>query len=329
MPRRSPSPPAWSSALRPFPRRWRTELATALTDGGGRLPAETVARLGRELQLTPRALMVRLLPLAQAYAVAPVSHYPVGAVAAGRIERGAAAPALYFGANLEIPGVALSFTVHAEQSAVNHAWLHGERGLSALAVSAAPCGYCRQFLHELPQAGALPLILPAANRAGCTVRPLRRFLPQAFGPVDLGVQGGLMDPTAAAPTLRLAPAAARDPLAAAALAAAQNSYAPYPTDRVGQFSGVALQLADGRIFPGRYAGNAAYNPSLSPLESALAFLRLSVPLAAQPRIVRCVLVEVPTLASQRSATAAVLAACAPGVPLEYHAASIVGGRKGA
>lgn len=287
---------------------------------GGMLPAETVARLLTELKVDTGTLMLRLLPVAQAYAQVPVSHYPVGAVAAGLLARGERCPNLYLGANLEIAGVALSFTVHAEQSATNHAWLHGEPGLSALAVSAAPCGYCRQFLHELSTAHTLSLLLPSGNKAGYTVTPLAHLLPQAFGPVDLGVQGGLMDPTLASPRLAIDASAAKDELAAAALAAARRSYAPYPTDRSGQFSGVALQAASGRIFEGRYAGNAAYNPSLSPLESALAFMRMSGPPDRATEIRRCALVEVPTLASQRSATEAVLAACAPGVKLEYHAA---------
>ena len=59
---------------------------------------------------------------------------------------------LYFGANYEFPGQALSFTVHAEQAATMHAISFGETGIDLLAVSAAPCGYCRQFLNELTTA---------------------------------------------------------------------------------------------------------------------------------------------------------------------------------
>lgn len=317
MKRRTARPASWLRALTRFPATVRSRLEPAF-DTGGWLPADIAGEIATAMRIDAGTLMMRLLPLAQHYAEVPVSHYPVGAVAAGLRERGQRFPNLYFGANLEIAGVALSFTVHAEQSAVNNAWLHGERGLSALAVTAAPCGYCRQFLHELSTAPALSLLLPAANKAGYAVAPLAKFLPQAFGPADLGVRGGLMDPALAAPPLAAASATERDELAAAALRAARLSYAPYPTDRAGQFSGVALQLANGRIVEGRYAGNAAYNPSLSPLESALAFRRLNSPPGAEAAITRCALVEVPTLASQRSATEAVLAACAPGVQLEYH-----------
>lgn len=33
--------------------------------------------------------------------------------------------------------------------------IHGERGLVDLAVTAPPCGHCRQFLMELPDAKAV------------------------------------------------------------------------------------------------------------------------------------------------------------------------------
>lgn len=316
-----PSPPAgWQQAVIRFPAALRTEI-DALWTRGGVVPPETVGRLRDTAGGDLGAAMMLLLPLAQHYAVVPVSHYQVGAVVAGRAPRGRS-PALYLGANYEFERVALSFTVHAEQCATNNAWLHGEPGLTLLAVTAAPCGYCRQFLNEVSGSAALSVLLPAKNRAGYRAAPLGEFLPRAFGPGDLGIAGGLMDPALAAPGLRLARGTGRDPVVAAALAAAQRSYAPYPTDRAGQFSGMALQLTDGSVWTGRYAGNAAYNPSLSPLESAVAFARLNRPLGTPLRIARGVLVEVPTLASQRSATAAVLAALAPRVRLEYHAARL-------
>ncbi len=53
---------------------------------------------------------------------------------------------------MEFASQALSFTINAEQSAANNAWLHGEEGVQIVAVSAAPCGNCRQFLKELTTA---------------------------------------------------------------------------------------------------------------------------------------------------------------------------------
>jgi cytidine deaminase len=63
-------------------------------------------------------------------------------------------------------------------------------------------------------------------------------------------------------------ASSDDPVLTAALSAANASYAPYSFS----YSGVALETTDGRIFSGSYAENAAYNPSMSPLEAALVSL---------------------------------------------------------
>lgn len=322
-----PRTSGWKKAVARFPAKLRPEI-DRLWEGNGRIPAEQAREFGRILGADMGTLMMQLLPVAQQYAVVPVSHYQVGAVAAGMPVPGTSWCSLYLGANFEFDRVALSFTVHAEQCATNNAWLSGEAGMQALAISAAPCGYCRQFLYELVTAQQLNILLPSdpKNPLAYSMAPLTDFLPQAFGPSDLGVQGGLMDPKLGQHTLQLAGGAPSDPVVAAALAAAEASYAPYQTDTSYQYSGVAVLTADGAVYPGRYAENAAYNPSLSPLESALAFMNVSQPQSATRAITRCVLVEVPTLASQLSATQAVLAAYAPGVQLEYYQASIVSGR---
>jgi homodimeric cytidine deaminase len=51
----------------------------------------------------------------------------------------------------------------------------------------------------------------------------------------------------------------------AALDAARRSYAPYSKSP----SGVALRTASGRLYRGSYIENVAFNPSLSPLQTAL------------------------------------------------------------
>ncbi len=56
---------------------------------------------------------------------------------------------LYIGVNLEFPGLPLQHSVHAEQFLIANAAWHGERGLRRIAVNAAPCGHCRQFIAEL------------------------------------------------------------------------------------------------------------------------------------------------------------------------------------
>jgi cytidine deaminase len=62
-----------------------------------------------------------------------------------------------------------------------------------------------------------------------------------------------------------------DPSTLAALAAARRSYAPYSKS----YAGVAVRTSDGTIATGAYAENAAFNPSMSPLEVALSQLNLA------------------------------------------------------
>ena len=271
-------------------------LETALAGLAG--AADTVRGLvasGEFRGVIPAALagsMPDLLPLAALYARPPISDFRVGAVALGL------SGALYLGANIEFPGQALSCSVHAEQAAVTNAWANGERGLSALAVSAAPCGYCRQFLNELANPPAI--LLPGRPAA-----PLSAFLPGAFGPRDLGVAGGLMEPADHGLTLQTSDA---DPLVRAALEAANASYAPYTR----AYAGVALRTADGAVFQGRYAENAAFNPSMAPLQAAVAHLVLSGRRIGE--VIAAALVEHPARASHADATRALLASFS-GAPL--------------
>jgi cytidine deaminase len=275
-----------------------TSLKRELT-GGGCLPAEAVRAILEREGIGLETLMLRLLPLAAARARAPVSHFAVGAVAAGRAADGRPG-ALYLGANLEFTGVALGCTVHAEQSAVNNAWLHGEGGLSCVALTAPPCGHCRQFLCELASAGDLQILV---NREGSgakgsyTKHSLGELLPAAFGPGDLGVTDRLMQST----VQRLPINESSDPLVRAAGAAAAASYAPY----TGNFAGVALRTADGDVVCGRVAENAAFNPTLPPMASALAELQM-LRGPGELQITHAVLVEAGAAVSQHSQSAALL-----------------------
>ena len=231
--------------------------------------------------------MIDLIPEAKTFAIPPISNFYVGVAARGTSGK------IYFGANFEFTGHALSFTVHAEQAAVVQAMAGGETGLEMIAVSAAPCGYCRQFLNELTTATTLQIQIP-----GHPLMALPQLLPAAFGPRDLGVEAALMAPQWHGLTLD-----APDPLTAAALAAANASYAPYSH----AYSGVALETRDGAIVSGAVAENAAYNPSLSPLEAAIVNLVIGAR-KSYADIVDAVLVEVADApVSQESATRAVLA----------------------
>lgn len=314
---------SWKQAVARFPEHMRFDI-DAMWNHGGMLHAETVQRLVRNENEIGR-LMINLLPVAQQYAVASISDYKVGAVAAGMPTANTRWCNLYLGANIEFSGMAPSFTIHAEQAATNNAWLSDESGIQSLAISAPPCGYCRQFLYELVTARQLQILSPTNQFSPSSYEstPLTEFLPAPFGPSDLGLRGGLMDPALGEHTLTLETGNPNDKLIAQALAAAQQSYNPY-LDNSG-YAGVAVQLKDGTTYPGRVAENAAYNPSLSPLGSALAFMNMRRPPGSAQAIERCVLVEVPTRAGQLSATQAVLASYAPRTNVEYYTASVATG----
>jgi cytidine deaminase len=226
--------------------------------------------------------MLSALSAAKRFAISPISGYDVGAVAQGSSGK------LYLGANLEFVRASLGFTVHAEQAATINAWQSGEEGLESIAVSAAPCGYCRQFLYELTTADRL-----VVHVAGEESRLLTELLPAAFGPADLGVEAMLMSPQDH--RLALDPPS-DDRLVLEALAAANASYAPYSKG----YAGVALETESGAVYAGRYAENAAFNPSVAPLESALVMRVLDG--HADDAVTRAVLVETASKASQDGAT---------------------------
>lgn len=270
----------------------------------GAIPAAEVAQFLRTSGMTMEQLMLALLPQAQAFAKPPISNFFVGAVALG------SSGALYFGANYEFPGQALSFTVHGEQAATAHAISRGETGMQKLAVSAAPCGYCRQFLYELTTAATLEIILPNTPNVLLTT-----LIPDAFGPSDLGVTAALMSPQAHGMTLN---SGVKDPVVDAALAAANASYAPYTFD----YAGVALRTRDGSVFTGSVAENAAFNPSMSPLEAAVVSLVISGG-KSYGDIDEAVLVQAAgSKASQTDATRAVLRSITS-VNLRVHEAHVV------
>ncbi|HEH9439693.1 TPA: cytidine deaminase [Aeromonas sobria] len=219
-------------------------------DFNARFSPEQVATLKAATGLDERALRLALLPLAAACSVAPISKFYVGAIACGL------SGSWYFGANMEFAGQGLFHSVHAEQSAISNAWLGGETGISEITVNYTPCGHCRQFMNELSTAKILKVSLPD------DLSTLHSFLPHSFGPADLDITDALMSPQDHAElTLE-----SEDPLWQAALTAARQSYAPYSQG----YAAVALQFADGRVFTGRYAENAAFNPSLPPMQMACA-----------------------------------------------------------
>ncbi|PTT51166.1 cytidine deaminase [Aeromonas sp. HMWF014] len=262
-----------------------------------RFTPEQVTTLKAATGLEDRALRLALLPLAAACSVAPISRFFVGAIACGL------SGTWYFGANMEFTGQGLFHSVHAEQSAISNAWLGGETGISEITVNYTPCGHCRQFMNELSTAKILKVSLPDDLSA------LQSFLPHSFGPADLDITDALMSPQAHDELML----ESEDPLWQAALAAARQSYAPYSQG----YAAVALQFADGRLFCGRYAENAAFNPSLPPMQMACAHAVLNGEDLATLR--RAVLLESKNgQISQRDSAQSTLKALGS-VELEYQA----------
>lgn len=251
------------------------------------LKAEQVDAIKQRCGLDDDALAFALLPLAAACSLAPISQFYVGAIARGQSGN------LYFGANMEFSGAPMQQTIHAEQCAVTHAWLRGESALASITVNYTPCGHCRQFMNELNSGTTLKIRLPGREPA-----TLGDYLPDAFGPKDLNIATLLMDRVDHGFQLTLT-----DELEMAALAAANQSHAPYSNAH----SGVALEAEDGTIYSGRYAENAAFNPSLPPLQAALILMNVSG--GDCQKVVRAVLAEPDSaILNQWDATRATLAA---------------------
>ncbi|ELC3462425.1 cytidine deaminase [Salmonella enterica] len=248
--------PRFQTAFAQLADNLQSALAPILADHHfpAMLAAEQVSTLKNATGLDEDALAFALLPLAAACARTDLSHFNVGAIARG------VSGNWYFGANMEFLGATMQQTVHAEQSAISHAWLCGEKGLAAVTVNYTPCGHCRQFMNELNSGLDLRIHLP-----GRAPHTLRDYLPDAFGPKDLEIKTLLMDEQDHGFALT------GDTLTQAAITAANKSHMPYSQSP----SGVALECKDGRIFTGSYAENAAFNPTLPPLQGALNLLSLN------------------------------------------------------
>lgn len=234
------------------------------------LSSDFVKNLAQQYQKTPIEIALKALSVAACYSQAPISHFHVGAVAIGL------SGTFYFGANQEFEGVSIGQTIHAEQSAITHAWQAGEKGVSDVVVNYTPCGHCRQFMNELNTAEKLKIHLPHSQN-----QRLHYYLPDAFGPKDLQIEKTLFDEADYSENV----SNDNDGVVLQALQSAQRSYAPYS----GALSGVALQVGDDRIVCGRYAENAAFNPSFPPLQVALNYQRM-LGLASEP-VLRVVLAE--------------------------------------
>lgn len=259
----------------------------------GRLTTDDINNLCSEYSLTQEQLLKACLPIASLFAVAPVSHFFVGAVVLGLDENKQVN--FYFGANVEFTNQPLSLVVHAEQSAINNAWLNGAKSIVKIAISDAPCGYCRQFMNELADASTFDILLPNQDYK------LNELLPAAFGPTDLGNEYSLFNPAPITQSV-----VGQDGVCGSLIDAALNAYVPYTKN----FSAVKITTFEQGSFYGRYAENAAYSPSLAPLQSAISQLYLAGLHMDAQTIQKIELLQTKGVENQQQVSEAVLASYA-------------------
>ncbi|QCD85186.1 cytidine deaminase 1-like [Vigna unguiculata] len=234
------------------------------------IEASEALAMAESAAVTLPDLLPRLVPAAQSLARPPISNFQVAAVGLGPSGR------IFVGVNLEFPGLPLHHAVHAEQFLVSNLSLNAEANLTSFAVSAAPCGHCRQFLQELRAASDVNIMITSHETPQFT--PLSHFLPHQFGPHDLLSSSTPLLLETHHNALTLLPNHTVDDddalcnghfhnhkLKNAALEAANKSHAPYTASP----SGVALLDRHGNIYKGSYLESAAFNPSLGPVQAAL------------------------------------------------------------
>ncbi|NOU50117.1 cytidine deaminase [Pseudoalteromonas sp. JBTF-M23] len=268
----------------------------------GHFSKAQLSDLRKQLDCNLESLLKALLPVAATFSQAPISHFNVGAVAYDKISGDA-----YLGANLEFSHQALSLVVHAEQSAINNAWLNGAKEISAMAITDAPCGYCRQFMNELSTAQALNIMLPSLNTQ------LSTLLPSAFGPQELDNSERLLASSEAQIT------SLSSEISESLKFHLQSAYAPYSKN----ISAVEICTVSSGRFYGRYAENAAYSPSLSPMQSALSQLALAGLTLEQAEVSRITLVQSEGFENQKAVAEAVLDSYGLDLQVEYITAKYV------
>lgn len=249
----------FEKAISSFPSGMRNKLRSILSSPSysGMIEAKEVNELITLSGIGEEKFLLELLKVAKEFALPVISNFYVGAISFGISGN------IYFGADQEFPGTSLNFTLHAEQASLSNAFLHGELGVKSVTVNYIPCCLCRQFMLELDNAMDFKIILPDKTVT------LKDLVPYPFGPSDLGItarfmreiDNGLMKNTSCSSDKALVCEAHK---------AANKSYSPYSNS----FSGVALQVKDGRILTGRYIENAAYNISMNPMTAAVSFLNM-------------------------------------------------------
>lgn len=272
------------------------------------LPPERVQELQAEFGMTADELITALITPASTMARPPISSFKVGAVGIG------GSGSLYVGCNLEFANLPLYNSVHAEQFLLVNALHHGEESIEKLAISAAPCGHCRQFFSELDCADRIKFLFFGGSYSLGQLLPMR-FKPQDLLDLDsvpllLKPQDNKVKFTAGSlAQVRAWEEQGERELAKAAeeaLEECRKSYSPYSKCPAGS----AIVTQDG-VYAGGYIESAAFNPSIGPLQTAIIDAVVDG-MPSYTEVKAAVLVEVAGGAVQhRSAMAVQLSVIAP------------------
>lgn len=243
--------PAVRAAVAAGLERTRRDIVRNL---GGVLLKQDADAIRLEHNLTVEELMLLSRMTAASFAVPPISNFFVGAVGLER-ETGN----LIFGGNLEFVGAHIGNTVHGEGFVFARAFSRGTSVESICLGEAHPCAHCRQFLSEFEATADLTLIDPIGHRL-----KMADLYPWPFDPAYLG-ERGIVPETARHPYVNLEERGLRVDIAARLLDLVRRAYVPYGKSP----AAIVLQLVDGGLIGGTTIESVSFNPTMSPLQTAM------------------------------------------------------------
>jgi cytidine deaminase len=226
---------------------------------GGIVSAEVVGRICAAHGITVEQLMLLSLRVAELYSHPEVSSFTVGAIGL-EAETGN----LVLGGNLEFTRAHIGTTVHGEGFVFTRAFTRGT-SIKTIAIGEAhPCAHCRQYLSEFAATANLTLIDPLGHRL-----TMAQLYPWPFDPKYLG-ETGIIAGAVPYPALELEPFGNLVGTATAACLTeyGRRSYTPYGKSP----AALVLTLSDGNLVGGSAIESVAFNPTISPLQSAMIHL---------------------------------------------------------
>lgn len=221
---------------------------------GGVLPAKAASAICSAHGINADELLLLSLGVARRFARPTISQFFVGCVG-----REAGTGNLIFGGNLEFGGAHIGNTVHGEGFVFTRAFSRGT-AIETLAIGEAhPCAHCRQYLSEFAATQSLVLIDPLGHRLRMT-----DLYPWPFDPDYLG-EKGIVAGSVPHPDLELGPNDLPAGVAEALTRLGQRSYTPYGKSP----AALLFTLRDGTLLGGAAIESVSFNPTVSPIQSAM------------------------------------------------------------